>query len=269
MLFSDLDGTLIFSRRALGLDGKMRDGAVVDTANLVAVEYLHGQPWSFVDRRVIGPLRALLQEQCLIPVTTRSVSQYRRVGLPGPRPQWAICESGGVILNRGMADPEHSKRVAQLVRQSCAPVEVAETLARHARATLGMSSGGTVRTTAGVVVRIQLPASTPLLAWAEETAAGAAALGWNLTLEARKAYITPAPMTKGWAAALLRDKLGMHEALAAGDSLLDLPLVQSADRSLVVAGSALAQLDLNWHSVGVTRGTGLAAGREIIEWASV
>ena len=106
-MFSDLDGTLIFSA-AKRLPGD------------VLVELRGGEEISCVTSRQAELLPGLE----VIPVTTRSIEQYRRIAIPGFSPEFAIVDNGGTLLVNGIPDPEWSQRSRECAL-SCA-VELAE-----------------------------------------------------------------------------------------------------------------------------------------------
>src|SRR5947208_5976810 len=93
LVASDLDRTLIYSRKARSLG--------VDAADAVCVEVHDEKESSFVTAAAAAGLAALADEAVLVPVTTRIVEQYRRVRLPGREPAYAIAANGGVLLVDG------------------------------------------------------------------------------------------------------------------------------------------------------------------------
>jgi hypothetical protein len=86
----DLDQTLIYGRRSLRLP------AGTHQPGLRPAEFLDGEPVSFVTCRAADLLQQLAGRAELVPVTTRTLQQYRRVDLglhPATRspPTGAIC----------------------------------------------------------------------------------------------------------------------------------------------------------------------------------
>ncbi|MFI0487239.1 hypothetical protein [Actinomadura sp. 9N215] len=64
-----------------------------------------------------------------------------------------------------------------------------------------------------------------LTAWCTER-------GWRTSLQGRKVYCLPAGLTKAAAAAEIARRTGASTTLAAGDSLLDIDLLEAADPSI-------------------------------------
>ena len=93
MLFaSDLDNTLLFSRR------HSRPGDV-------CVEMLDGKEQGYFSPLTIARLREVNACMDFVPVTSRSVAQYRRIQFPaGCVPRWAVTTNGGLLLENGEID---------------------------------------------------------------------------------------------------------------------------------------------------------------------
>ena len=89
---SDLDNTLLYSR------SHKREGDV-------CVEHIKGEAHGFMTPLAIERLREVSQKVRLIPVTTRSVEQYRRIEWPeGTAPEYAVTTNGAVLLHGGEVD---------------------------------------------------------------------------------------------------------------------------------------------------------------------
>ena len=107
LIFSDLDGTLIFS--AL----RKQPGDIV-------CEYKDTREISCITKRQAELLPGLE----IIPVTTRSIEQYRRIRFPeGFSPEYALTDNGGTLLVNGVPDPEWARRTMRLVQESSRGLE--------------------------------------------------------------------------------------------------------------------------------------------------
>ena len=56
--------------------------------------------------------------------------------------------------------------------------------------------------------------------------------GWAVSLQGRKLYVVPSPLTKSAAVREVASRVGSTITLAAGDSLLDIDLLAAADRGV-------------------------------------
>ena len=112
-----------------------------------------------------------------------------------------------------------------------------------------------------MVDRAALPAG-----WVAELAAWCSPRGWAVSLQGRKVYAVPRPLTKSAAAAEVLARAGAGPLLAAGDSLLDADLLTAADHAIRPAHGELAEAGFTLPRLAVTRETGVLAGAELLRW---
>lgn len=257
---SDLDRTLIYSAaavRALGRDGV--------GAPATCVETYEGAPLSFVTTRAAPLLERLAGTGRLVPTTTRTVEQYARVRLPGPVPPYAICTNGGRLLVDGVEDLAFSAGVAARLEASSAPL--AEVLAGVTRMTpYDAPWVERVRVASGLFVYLVLDRPRLPPAWIEELTGVATTARWTVSLQGRKLYLVPGALTKSWAGREVAGRLGATTVVAAGDSLLDAELLESADRAIRPAHGELAEAGWSRPHVEVTAGAGIVAGEQVAAW---
>ncbi|KUL35686.1 HAD family hydrolase [Streptomyces sp. NRRL F-4489] len=256
LVASDLDRTLIYSAPALHLTGP--DAAA---PRLLCVEVYEGRPLSYLTETAAGLLAALAGRTTFVPATTRTREQYGRIRLPGPPPAYAVCANGGHLLVRGESDPDWQRTVTARLAARCAPLE--EVRAHLLRTTdpAWLRSARTAEDLFAylVVERALLPEG-----WVAELAAWAEPRGWTVSLQGRKIYAVPRPLTKSAAVAEVVRRTGAGGFLAAGDSLLDADLLLAADRAWRPGHGELA--DTGWQAPHVTALTarGVAAGEAIV-----
>ena len=249
---ADLDRTLIYSSAACDLDVPVP---------LVCVEIYRGAPLSYVTVAAAELLRELHAHAVVVPTTTRTPEQLARVRLPGPPPRYAIASNGGHLLVDGLPDPVWTAQVTARLGD-CAPLREVEA---HLRAVAGpfVASLRTASDLFGyaVVDRALLPDG-----WVDALAAWCAPRGWTVSLQGRKVYTVPRPLTKSAAAAEVRARVGAAELLAAGDSLLDADLLDAADAAIRPAHGELAEAGFTRDHLSVTAATGVRAGEEVLAW---
>jgi len=260
VVFSDLDRTLVYSAAALALD--LPDE---EAPRLLCVELYQGAPLSYVTERAAAGIAALTAAGALVPVTTRTPAQYRRIHLPGEVPKFAITANGGRLLRDGEEDLDYSAALATRLEGAGAPY--AEVWA-HLEA-LGAASPEFVLRARGaedlfcyaVVDRPAMPAG-----WVEELTGFCAERGWAVSVQGRKVYCVPASLSKAAAMSDVAAMLGATTSLAAGDSLLDQPLLEAANAAIRPAHGELHDTGFARPHVEVTRTRGVLAGEEIVEW---
>ncbi|MFJ4919479.1 HAD family hydrolase [Streptomyces sp. NPDC088725] len=256
LVASDLDRTLIYSAGALRLP--MPDA---EAPRLLCVEIYQGSPLSYLTETAAGLLDALARSTVFVPTTTRTREQYGRIRLPGPAPRFAICANGGHLLVDGMPDPGWQAVVERRIAGECASLaEVrAHLLAAADPAWLLKERVAEDLFAYLVVDRALLPPD-----WVKELAEWAEPRGWTVSLQGRKIYAVPRPLTKSAAMREVARRTDAGLTLAAGDSLLDADLLLAADRGWRPGHGELADVGWNAAHVQALARTGVLAGEEIL-----
>jgi len=245
--FLDLDRTLIHSARSVGV---RREG-------LTVVELIDGAESAFAPRELAADLAALAADIALVPTTTRSLAQLKRVTLFDDVPhRFEIAANGGVILEHGSPDIEWSAHIAGAVRGAGVSVRRVRDLVA------GLVPGSVVRIVDDVFVYLVSPAEEE----AEEAAAllGPLAddLGWRCSRQGRKVYLVPAAVEKAVAVSEVARRLGTRIVLAAGDAELDRRMLGEADHAVVPAHADVVRPP----GVHATASSGPLASSEIVRW---
>ncbi|MFI0482091.1 HAD family hydrolase [Actinomadura sp. 9N215] len=257
LVCSDLDRTLIYSTAAFALDGPDET-----MPRLLCVEFYQGAPLSYMTEASARTLEALAKTATFVPTTTRTPEQYRRVHLLEKPAPYAICANGGHLLVDGVDDAEWSASVRARVADGCAPLAAVQ---EHLVQTSG--DFALKRRTASdlfaytVVDRAALPPG-----WVDDLTAWCTERGWRTSLQGRKVYCLPAGLTKAAAAAEIARRTGASTTLAAGDSLLDIDLLEATDLSIRPAHGELHDTGWTSLSTAVTAARGVLAGQEIADW---
>lgn len=208
ILFSDLDGTLIFSAK------RRRVGDIV-------VDVLRGEPVSCITPRQAKLLPGL---RCIIPVTTRSLEQYRRIRFPeGFSPEYALCANGGILLVNGVPDEEWTSRSLEAFRESGDELE---------------RFRGLLENDPDRCFEIRLVDGLFLFTKSENSARTLERLGagglCGCFAHGRKVFVIPNKLSKGIAVRTLAKRLGLARGniFCAGDSLVDAPMLNEAGTAL-------------------------------------
>ncbi|MFJ3230040.1 HAD family hydrolase [Streptomyces sp. NPDC086787] len=256
LVASDLDRTLIYSAAALALT--MPDARA---PRLLCVEVHESRPLSYLTETAAALLAELGDEAVFVPTTTRTRKQYQRINLPGPVPQYAICANGGHILVDGVSDPGWHARVLDRLADECAPLdEVRARLAETADPVWLRKHRVAEDLFAYLVVERELLPEE----WVKELAVWAEGRGWTVSLQGRKIYAVPKPLTKSAALREVARRTGADLTLAAGDSLLDADLLLAADRAWRPAHGELADADWTGPEVVALPERGVLAGERIL-----
>ncbi|RNF40268.1 hypothetical protein [Planococcus salinus] len=254
---SDLDQTLIYSHRSMGPD--------VTPEELQVVEHLEGKPQSFMTRRGQKALWELEKSAVFVPVTTRTQEQYERVtGIyrDGQLPRFAVISNGAVILENGQPVRDWSDNIRkQCIDKKTVIEELMPEIKRH------FSEEWVLRIRQAddwfvylIVDREGFPVEN-----LEYYTKVFREIGWGMSLQGRKLYFMPESITKAAAMEYVRDRMEAELVVAAGDSLLDLDLLESADLGFLAAhGEAVRSRSAISSHIQVTEQTGIKAGEEIL-----
>ncbi|WP_037669420.1 hypothetical protein [Streptomyces griseus] len=256
LVASDLDRTLIYSAAALALT--MPDARA---PRLLCVEVHESRPLSYMTETAAQLLTEVGDAAVFVPTTTRTRKQYQRINLPGPPSKYAICANGGHLLVDGVTDAEWHARVTERLAGECAPLsEVQAHLAVSADPLWVRKHRIAEDLFAYLVVERELLPED----WVKELAVWAENRGWTVSLQGRKLYAVPKPLTKSAAVREVARRTGADLTLAAGDSLLDADLLLAADRGWRPGHGELA--DSGWAAPAISAlpERGVLAGERIL-----
>lgn len=221
IFFTDLDGTLIRSA------SKKRAGDIV-------VEYKDGAEITCVSSKSAENLARFGD---IIPVTSRSIEQYKRIDIPGFRPRYALVDNGGSLLVDGVPDKAWSEWSGGIAEKHREKLKNCRRLLENDH-----DRSFEVRLVDGLFLftKSNSPEST-LKRLCE------ADVGLALYNTGAKVYAIPKEFDKGAAVQRLADVLGRREdkMICAGDSVMDISMLKCADTAIYPDDMGL---DLNGFS---------------------
>lgn len=207
ILFSDLDGTLIFSAK------RKQVGDIV-------IERKNGEEISCVTARQAELFPCLRN---VIPVTTRSIEQYRRIEFArfGFASKYSLCDNGGTLLVDGEIDKEWARWSAEIFAEC-------EDELSHFRELLENDPCRSfeVRLVDGLFLFTKSKEPPETLKYLRNGEL------CEFFFTGEKVYIVPKKLSKGAAVKRLAERLELAEFVAAGDSLMDLPMLNAASTAV-------------------------------------
>jgi hydroxymethylpyrimidine pyrophosphatase-like HAD family hydrolase len=218
---SDLDRTLIFSERTK-----------LANSNYQCIEEYEGRNVSYISTTTMERLKKLHGILDFVPVTTRSYQQYKRLTLfqRNLQPKIAIAANGGVIIRNGEIDEVWQQQINQKMFEL--PLLYSQIQAKFSAVF-----------NAAYVLRIyeveqlffvliidneKLP---PLEI--QQLQMELEQFDWTCCLLGRKIYILPRFLTKGAAVQYIKSQNEYNWHVAAGDSELDLSMLELADKCFI------------------------------------
>ncbi len=196
----DLDNTLIHSHK------RRRNGDI-------CVELYDGREQSFITPTALQLLKQLAAQVQFVPITTRSIEQYRRIfWADNFRPQYAVVANGAYILD--------GDRQENFLRDAVLPYADELEIQREKFSTDERFN----------ICRI-VDESFLFLRCRDELDADEIFFDTSLTAQhtGKKIYLFPPALNKGNALRRLAEKFSVTKIFAAGDSSIDLPMLELAD----------------------------------------
>ncbi len=220
----DLDNTLIHSLRH-------------KSENDICIEKIDGKEQGFMSKTAIELLEEINQLVEFVPITTRSVEQYKRILWPDNcRPRFAITTNGSVLLKCDEVDEEWRSCFNRLV----SPVydkllSIKDQLIAQ-----------------GKYIRVRIVNDMYLFAYCKDgidiitcAAENQNIEGINVISSGRKLYFFPHGMDKGSALLKFQKENSSEIIISAGDSSIDLPMLQQANIAIVPSLFLARQLDVD------------------------
>lgn len=267
MFASDLDRTLIYSNRALAHLHNNQE------MNVRPVEFIDHQPITFISEQCLYLLKQLSRELLFVPVTTRSIEQYKRIHIFQQElpVQYAVTTNGANIFYKNQ--PLHDwnlKLIENLKTEAAAIPELLDTLSPFLK-----EINGRLKIVEDLFVYLILE-QTIELSLKSALFEAVSPLGWKVSLQGRKLYFMPNLISKGNAVQYIAEREGIQPQFGAGDSLFDDDFLQICSHRFVPAHGELV------HEIGtkdskkpmgndskspfyeITNAKGIAAGEEIV-----
>ena len=205
---SDLDNTLLFSAKH-------------DIPRAQCVEYIKGKEQGFFSPTTISLLPEVNERTLFVPVTTRSIEQYERIQWPiGSQPPFAVTTNGAILLRDGKVDEAWYECSCSLVR----PYE--QTLRDIHNFLLKQNELTSAKIVDGMYVYACCTDVSSAVAFAEKHVLS---LPLEPVVSGRKVYFFPPGINKGHALERLKDLMLPDTVFCAGDSLMDVSMLQKAD----------------------------------------
>ena len=209
LIFSDIDGTLIFSA------AKKRPEDIV-------CEYKDGVEISCITLRQAELFPKL---SGVIPVTTRSIEQYLRISFPsGFSPKYALVDNGGTLLINGKPEREWTENSLGIVEKCAAELDSCRRAMEN-----DVHRSFEIRLVDGMFLFTKSDSPEQSL----ELLKAAAGERVECFAVGAKVYAIPAEINKGSAAKRLRERLSPGSTtVCAGDSAMDISLLRTADTAV-------------------------------------
>lgn len=259
----DLDRTMVYTNNSMALP------ELDATTFLRVAELYKHKPLSYLTEAAHSMLEVINENAFFVPVTTRTIEQYSRIRIPGmteanfsanTADQYAVTSNGGRILVNGKEDEDWSKEIAYKLQATCAPLEdVTELLSKADDETWLVMR----RTAEDLFAYLVLDRAETPQSFLDDVTSQMAEWNWSVSMQGRKFYCVPSFLTKGVAFQEVVSRTGADYSMAAGDSLLDIPLMEAATIAFRPAHGELDSEGWVSEHLTITENNGILAGEEI------
>ncbi|MFE8695795.1 HAD family hydrolase [Cytobacillus sp. FJAT-53684] len=253
MFASDLDRTLIYSKRAL------TEFKQYSESNLIGVEQKDGQEVAFMTNKAYDLLNVLASNLMFVPVTTRTYEQYKRIFILSDRMslKYAVTSNGANIIYNGLPLLDWRNQVQMRLEHECTSLE------KMIVKTEQLEINGQLKQAENLFFYYIL--EEELTAERKDTIRKMAdANGWRISIQGRKLYLMPNPVSKGEAIKFIKDREGIHTVYGAGDSALDYDFLKLCHYSYIPSHGELVNEELNKDKYIITKKHGVQAGEELL-----
>ena len=205
----DMDNTLIYSyKHDIGIDK-------------ICAEVYQGREISFMTDKTREMLREVAKRILVVPTTTRTVEQYKRIDLGLGLIPYVLACNGGVLLVNGVEDDEWYAETLEIIRECKGELEKGEKVLEGDR-----SRCFEVRNIKDLF----------LFTKSNEPECSVENLKKKLDLSlvdifrnGIKVYVVPKKLSKGNAVLRLKERIGAKTIIAAGDSEFDISMLKCVD----------------------------------------
>ena len=204
----DLDNTLIHSYKHK-MDGD------------ICIEIYNGREQSFISARAVEMLKKIAEKILFIPVTPRSIEQYNRIKwLEDTTPEFAVVSNGANLLHNGEIDLNWQK---DFYKNIC---DYENELQRQLEKYSQDKNFTICRIVDESFLFLKCSDDADIKKVAEEIQGNT-----NLVVDysGRKIYLFPPNLNKGEALLKLKEIFEPAKTFAAGDSSIDIPMLNVSD----------------------------------------
>jgi hydroxymethylpyrimidine pyrophosphatase-like HAD family hydrolase len=258
MIFaSDLDRTLIYSKKFLTPD--LIDITVVEERNYEALSHM--------TNKAIALLCLINEKLFFVPTTTRSLEQYNRINIfqNQIQPKYAIVANGGILLVNNCIDLNWAKVIKERLSTVTSPMDII----KKCEFFLKDETINSYRCCDDLFIYAVLKTNNLNLEKYKVLELLVTQLGYTVTRNGRKIYIIPSFLNKWEPIKNIMAKEQDNHLIAAGDSILDLPMLSKAKYGVIPSHGELhisfKETIKTMNHLHFTNNTGIKSSEEFLE----
>lgn len=254
MFASDLDRTLIYSQKFINKGDEQ----------VQLVEKKGDEKISYMLNSSIKMLKILSSKLLFVPVTTRSIEQYKRITVfqKEIKPKYSIVCNGGNIFIDGKLDENWNRTVFSNFNNECLNMNEVISEFNKIKSDLNIKMSREVdHLFFYCVLKGDIPNEIihQFSAWLQKN-------NWNMVLNGRKLYFIPKPVSKNKAVEYVAKREGVKNIITSGDSLLDYDMASISNLFISPQhGDINKSRNIDKGIVKFTNKSGICASHEILE----
>lgn len=252
MFASDLDRTLIYSQGALAEYPTKVD------LELIPVEQKLDKSVSFMTKHSLQYLQMISKKLLFVPVTTRSLIQYKRVFLHNTDNLYAVTSNGANILYKGSPMSDWTGVIEKEMSEGSVPLEELRKFVSKQ-----FHIPGDLREVESLFFYYYLNGdiSRELVNDLDDFISNK---GWRLSHQGKKLYLVPQAISKGRAVRFIQEREEITTLIGAGDSLFDDDFLTLCHHPFVLGHGELAQLYPLKEHYTIIEHLGATGGEELL-----
>jgi len=229
-----MDNTIMYSKKHFD----------ENTEGVICVDQVGENKYSFMLEKDFEKLKEISEKITFIPTTARSIAQYTRT-MVSQIPKYAICTSGGVILEDGKEMEEWNTHIETLKKEKGIDFQYAINLLKNYP-----ENTDEIKIVDDLYVYEYLHCDEEMTEGILKYLDKNLNENWLYTLQGKKLYIMPSFISKEYALDFLANKLGKEIAITAGDGKLDVGLLEVGKTKIIPEGSEVLRfLDFEYETV--------------------
>lgn len=220
-VFSDLDRSIIYSKRFLG-----------DNKRELQIEIYKNENISYISNKTIELIKEIEKYNYFIPTTTRTIEQFKRIEFKkyDLNFKYSITSNGGNILIDEQIDNEYSLFINEKLKQSF-NIETCIKLFEEYKNIKGIKK---LKKADDFFFYIVVDNNIFNIETINDFIEKIGNFNWKTYINTSKIYFMPYELKKSTAIKYLCDKLNLKNTFSIGDSIMDKDMLKFCDKSYLL-----------------------------------
>ncbi|WXR62366.1 HAD family hydrolase [Peptostreptococcaceae bacterium AGR-M142] len=253
VFFSDLDRTLIYSKKF-----------IKDEEHIIS-EYKNAKPITYMAKNTYDLLKYISKSIEFVPVTTRTVEQYRRIEILNDfNFKYAITSNGGNLIIDGVIDTNYRAMIEEKLKSVSSLNEILKDLLDVSK----MPWCENIKIADNSFIYMLVDSLNADYSLIESKEASLLKKGYKTIIHGRKVYFIPKCISKGDAINYIKKLLKKDFVISSGDSKMDEEMIFASNYFIVPRHGEIAKSYIenqkNKDNILVTKDKYLKSSYEIV-----